>query len=325
MTSKTDQFKQLKATANKILKETNELKTLISHFNEGNPVVLSIQTMADIGKITSGISSLHTETESFLHAQLRSLKKEPDQLADKLLAIRHKMRMLVGIVKGYSEMVIEDLSSDKRLKPLIEQFVRMLEISKQLVILIDDMRDSSGQSIEKVNKVIGQEKLAVKKSMSSKEGNEKYPIATQEKNSILIVDDSEANCELLNNWLQRKHYHTYIARSGKQALAMLEEHADIDIVLLDVMMPFMDGHEVLLRIKKNKLLADTMVIMISGMDEIDTVVRCIMSGAEDYLTKPFNPYLLAARIYACFERKRLHRIEKAYLEYLAYLPYLMKK
>jgi class 3 adenylate cyclase len=80
----------------------------------------------------------------------------------------------------------------------------------------------------------------------------------------------------------------------------------VDLVLLDVMMPDMDGYAVLQRLKADARLRDIPVLMISALDEVASVVRCIELGAEDYLSKPFDPILLQARIGACLERKRLH-------------------
>jgi class 3 adenylate cyclase len=81
--------------------------------------------------------------------------------------------------------------------------------------------------------------------------------------------------------------------------------SDIDLVLLDVLMPEMDGYQVLTQIRGSARLRTIPVIMISAIDELETVVRCIEAGAEDYLQKPFNPVLLRARVQACLDRKRL--------------------
>jgi class 3 adenylate cyclase len=87
-----------------------------------------------------------------------------------------------------------------------------------------------------------------------------------------------------------------------------------DLVLLDIMMPEMNGYQVLERLKSDAALRHIPVIMISALEEIDSVVRCIEMGAEDYLPKPFNPVLLRARIGACLEKKRLRDREVLYLQ-----------
>ena len=109
--------------------------------------------------------------------------------------------------------------------------------------------------------------------------------------TILVVDDNEGNREMLSRRLARQGYAVVTAEDGRRALELLRERA-IDLVLLDVMMPEMDGYEVLKRMKSDDALRHIPVLMISALDEMDSVIRCIELGAEDYLPKPFNPVLL---------------------------------
>ena len=95
------------------------------------------------------------------------------------------------------------------------------------------------------------------------------------------------------------------------------EAQPFDLVLLDILMPEMDGYQVLKYLKSHQTLRDIPVIVLSALDEIESAVRCIEMGAEDYLTKPFNPVLLRARIGACLEKKRLRDQEVAYLQNVA--------
>ncbi len=122
---------------------------------------------------------------------------------------------------------------------------------------------------------------------------------------ILVVDDNEDNRDMLARRLRRQGYEVQTAAGGRAALAALAA-APVDLVLLDVMMPDLDGYAVLERLKADPALRDIPVLMISALDELDSVVRCIQLGAEDYLGKPFEPVLLQARIGACLEKKRLH-------------------
>jgi class 3 adenylate cyclase/CheY-like chemotaxis protein len=130
--------------------------------------------------------------------------------------------------------------------------------------------------------------------------------------TILVVDDDEANREVLARRLVRLGYRTVEARNGVEALEILAS-APIDLVLLDVMMPEMDGYAVLERRRHDPALRDIPVIMISALDQVESIVRCIEQGAEDYLPKPFDPVLLQARVGACLEKKRLHDREKELL------------
>ncbi|NJP08997.1 MAG: response regulator [Leptolyngbyaceae cyanobacterium RU_5_1] len=131
--------------------------------------------------------------------------------------------------------------------------------------------------------------------------------------SMLVVDDVEANRELLSRRLRKQGHTVTVAENGRRAINLLQQQP-YDIVLCDIMMPEMDGFQVLEQLKADPALRHIPVIMISALDDIESVVRCIELGAEDYLFKPFNPTLLRARIGACLEKKRLRDQEQAYLK-----------
>ena len=134
--------------------------------------------------------------------------------------------------------------------------------------------------------------------------------------ALLVVDDDENNRYTLTRRLKRQGYDNVVAvEHGRCALDLLAARP-FDLVLLDIMMPEMDGYEVLETIKTDPKLRQIPIVMITALDEIDSVVRCIELGAEDYLAKPFNPTLLSARVEACLEKKRLRDQETAYLEQL---------
>jgi class 3 adenylate cyclase/CheY-like chemotaxis protein len=130
---------------------------------------------------------------------------------------------------------------------------------------------------------------------------------------ILIVDDEPFNRDVLAQELELLEHEATEAIDGRDALEQLGSEA-VDLILLDIMMPEMDGFEVLRRLKDDARLRHIPVIMISALDDLDAVVRCIALGAEDYLPKPFDPVLLKARIGACLEKKRWRDQEVAYLE-----------
>jgi CheY-like chemotaxis protein/signal transduction histidine kinase/class 3 adenylate cyclase len=126
---------------------------------------------------------------------------------------------------------------------------------------------------------------------------------------ILVVDDNAMNRDLLARQLTRQGYAVSTAANGREALEALRSR-DFDLILLDVLMPEMDGIEVLDRMRREEALAETPVIMISALDEMDGVVRCIEKGALDYLPKPFDPVLLTARIGTTLELHRLRVQER---------------
>ena len=123
--------------------------------------------------------------------------------------------------------------------------------------------------------------------------------------AILVVDDNEDNCYTLTRRLKRQGYdNVATAGHGREALELLAARP-FDLVLLDVMMPDMNGYEVLQTMKADPALRGIPVVMISALDEVDSVARCIEIGAEDYLSKPFDPTLLRDRVRDCLEKKQL--------------------
>jgi CheY-like chemotaxis protein len=121
---------------------------------------------------------------------------------------------------------------------------------------------------------------------------------------VLVVDDIQTNRDLLASRLSREGHRVELAENGLQALEMIRCDPP-DVVLLDMMMPGLNGFQVLQQMKQDPELRDIPVIMLSALDEMENVVRCIEAGAEDYLPKPFNTVLLRARLNACLEKKRL--------------------
>ncbi len=129
---------------------------------------------------------------------------------------------------------------------------------------------------------------------------------TTDGGALLVVDDDENNRYTLTQRLRRQGYaDVTTAPDGRQALELLRARP-FDLVLLDIMMPELNGYQVLEALKADERLRHLPVIMISAVDELDSVIRCIELGADDYLAKPFNPTLLRARVGACLEKKRLH-------------------
>ncbi len=130
--------------------------------------------------------------------------------------------------------------------------------------------------------------------------------ATRLDAALLVVDDIDDNRFALTRRLAREGYKNLTtAADGQEALDLLGSRP-FDLVLLDIMMPKLNGYQVLERMKADDRLRHIPVVMISAIDDLDSVIRCIELGAEDYLPKPFNPTLLRARVGASLERKRLH-------------------
>ena len=132
---------------------------------------------------------------------------------------------------------------------------------------------------------------------------------------LLVVDDNEMNRDLLSRRLQQQGHTVSLAENGRRALEMIAAE-EFDLVLLDIMMPELDGYAVLERMRGDGTLDRLPVIMISAVTEIESVVRCIEIGATDYLPKPFNTVLLRARVGATLEKKRLRDQERLWAKSL---------
>lgn len=139
-----------------------------------------------------------------------------------------------------------------------------------------------------------------------------------EQGHILVVDDNQINRIVLTRSLQGEGHMVLTAENGQQALEHLRTHTNaFDVILLDIMMPEMDGYQTLQALKADGDLRDLPVIMISGVDELNSVARCVEMGAADYIPKPFNAALLRAlntRLNALLDAKRLRERERNLFE-----------
>jgi len=124
-----------------------------------------------------------------------------------------------------------------------------------------------------------------------------------QKFQVLIVDDNEINRDMLARRLHRKDFNLAMAVNGREALTMIQETL-YDLILLDIMMPEVDGYSVLKYLKETPKFRDVSVIMISAIEEMDSVMKCMEIGADDYLTKPFDPEMLKAAINRCLANKK---------------------
>jgi adenylate cyclase len=225
--------------------------------------------------------------------------------------LRHELRTPLNAIKGYGEMLREDvanLSSDS----LRADLDRLLAAATDLLLRLDrivrfsvDVEETSSAS-DQTDAVI------VSDVMRSLGPVRNEPDAVTETGSILVVDDIEANRDLLSRRLTRDGHRVASVAGGQQALQALADN-EFDLVLLDLMMPDINGFDVLVRMKADERLRRVPVIMITALAEADSAVRCIEAGAEDYLPKPFDPILLRARINACLHKKRWRDREQRYL------------
>ena len=217
--------------------------------------------------------------------------------------VRHELRTPLTHIIGLCELWLED-ADDPTLEGLIEDLKSMHGLGKQLNVSVDDLVHY--QDLAQAPEVpLPADFVAPKVA-----GPRTEP---QETGAILVVDDNAINCDLLRRRLTRDGHTVTVAPDGVQALDILKAQS-FDLILLDILMPGLNGIEVLTRLKSDDRLRHIPVIMISALQELEDVVHCIEIGAEDYLAKPFNPTLLRARINACLEKKRLRDREVQYLQ-----------
>ena len=215
----------------------------------------------------------------------------------------HKLRTPLNQIIGYSEMLIEQAQEQGQVA-FVPDLEKTHAAGKQLLSIIND----NFHSLHLPN---GHSAIAGPRvSEPARRELEQVPPQSMQglaaravQGLVLVVDDVENNRDVLSRRLERQGYAVATAENGREAWERLRAET-FDLVLLDIMMPEMDGYEVLERLKADEVLRHIPVIMISALSELDSVVRCIGMGAEDYLPKPFNPTLLKARIGACLEKKR---------------------
>jgi two-component system sensor histidine kinase ChiS len=221
-------------------------------------------------------------------------------------ALIHDLRTPLNVVIGYSEMLME-MAQEQGQEDFVPDLQKVHTAGKQLLTLINDSFHPIRET-DKLTVVTTPAEEPAPEEFSDREAPEK-PGSVTVQGSLLVVDDIEANRDVLSRRLVRQGYVVATAENGQQALEML--HAGtFDLVLLDIVMPELDGYEVLQRLKADEKLRHIPVIMISALNELDAAVRCIEMGAEDYLPKPFNPILLKARIGACLQKKRAIQTER---------------
>lgn len=238
-----------------------------------------------------------------------------------LSQLRHDLRTPINHIIGYSELLAEEvndtspaaLTADlEKIRNAANNLLKMVgthlsEEGFQRLTSGDPDKPATGSSDPETIPLPGVNDDGVESDAPSIEGTSTIA------GTLLIVDDHPENCETLRRRLVKQGHAVAVAYDGESALQRM--HAkNFDLVLLDILMPGIDGYEVLRRIKADELLRHVPVIMISALDEIESVVRCIEIGAEDYLPKPFNPTLLRARIGACLEKKALRDDERRHLE-----------
>jgi len=218
-----------------------------------------------------------------------------------IAAAQFQIRGQLNHISGYAEMLREDFV-DEDDPDMIADLDKIIAAEKTIVSLVENIRldDWKGDKSP----------LGTRHNARSKKSADTDPeidlTSLGAGGDILVVDDDPTNREMLKRRLVRNGYTATSVSSGEEALEILVEKR-FDLVLLDLMMPGLSGLETLEILQANPRLRTIPVIMLTAADDMNTMVQCVLTGAEDYIFKPFNPVLLAARINACLEKVRLRQ------------------
>jgi adenylate cyclase len=260
----------------------HELRTPLNHIIGYAEMLLEELEAGDKPELAGGLAALRTDARQLL-ARLNEVLAQGREGAPDLAAACDTLRPLLERVRA-AGVTLRRQAAEKGHATMLPDLDRICAATDRLAALL------GGQSPER---------------SPEPEGTAGAAGGAARRGVILVVDDNDENRDMLARRLRRQGYEVPTAAGGRAALEALGR-MPVDLVLLDVMMPDLDGYAVLQQLKADPARRDIPVLMISALDEMDSVVRCIQLGAEDYLGKPFDPVLLRARIGACLEKKRLH-------------------
>ncbi len=218
--------------------------------------------------------------------------------------LRHELRTPVNHIVGYAEMLIDEAVAQGN-NQILPDLKRIAQAARQWLALME--KHLRRRSLEYPTPP-----RSAASFHPDETGDRLRPGKESLSGRVLVVDDDTVNRQILARRLRRQGLTVSLAANGADALAKATS-GQFDLILLDMLMPGMDGDEVLARLKAGPVLAEIPVIMISALDQDDRIARCVEMGAEDYIAKPFNPVFLRARIKACLEQKRLRERETSFL------------
>lgn len=217
--------------------------------------------------------------------------------------------------EGIRKLMILAGAEDSSIGGFVPDLEKIRDASKRFIFFVRSFPELAEKQMENNQQLSSPDKTSelLKEAVQALEPLSARSLHTNGSlGSMLVVDDNEMNRDVLSRYLVREGHQVTVAEDGVKALEIVQKKT-FDLILLDIMMPKMNGFQMLSVLKADELMRDIPVIMISALDEMDSVVRCIEMGAEDFLPKPFDPVLLRARINACLEKKRLRDQEVLYL------------
>ncbi len=267
-----------------------------------------ISLLPDLKKIHAAGAELLARVNDILANEKVSsgeLDADIEQLAANL---QFQLRTPTDAVIGYSELLLEEARGQGKIQ-VISDLEKIHASAHRFVDVINDIIkfSISADALAGIEQPTDAEKLVAQAVQTFQPQTEPTQMAGGD---ILVVDDNPTNRDILAQRLARQGHRVAAAEDGRRALQLLQERA-FDLILLDILMPELNGYQVLQAVKSDPDWREIPVIMISALDEMDSVVHCIEMGAEDYLPKPFNPVLLNARIESSLEKKRLRDQQRA--------------
>lgn len=229
--------------------------------------------------------------------------------------LRHDLRTPLNGIIGYSEILLEDFEDDIE-QSHAEDINHIIGLAKEVEGAIARFVDFLKDGTDKTSESLAENESAENLFSSLGKIDYKLEIIDEIKQSrILVVDDIKTNCDVLKRRLENNTFLVEVSMSGKDALEKIAKEK-FDLVLLDVLMPEVNGLEVLIKIREEYSADKLPVIMVSSFDDVESISKCIQLGASDYLPKPVNSTILTQKVASTLERKSLREREEQLLSEL---------
>ena len=229
--------------------------------------------------------------------------------------LRHDLRTPLNGIIGYSEILLEDFEDDIE-ESHSEDINHIIGLAKEVEGAIARFVDFLKEGTDQASESLVENESAENLFSSLGKIDYKLEIIEEIKQSrILVVDDIKTNCDVLKRRLENNTFLVEVSMSGKDALEKIAKEK-FDLVLLDVLMPEVNGLEVLIKIREEYSADKLPVIMVSSFDDVESISKCIQLGASDYLPKPVNSTILTQKVASTLERKSLREREEQLLSEL---------
>ena len=236
-----------------------------------------------------------------------SQKKTPEEYSE----LRHNLRTPLNAVIGYSEILMEDLEEDLS-EETTNDFKTIIDLARETEKAIERFVDYIRGAVLEENEDETTSQVESAEALFKSLGSIDYSISLDEslkESDILIVDDNKTNCEVLERRLSLQGLKCRTAYDGSSAIKEVNTKTP-DLILLDVILPDINGLELLKTFRENHSRDDLPVIMVSAFNDVDSIAKCIQLGAQDYLPKPLNGTILLAKVISSLERKLFREREK---------------